>query len=236
MSYSSTSTLSDSVVTTPAFAAFPTPSRISGSFRPSNYLVPSGHRIILVNVNCWFRTAYQTILTTQRFKFRPTKSSQPANTPRMRLHRSNLARSKEVFPRIKYFAAQDQQKWVSTSPPTGTSQIPPYSPPLTSSTLASSSSRNPPFMNESQRANAAQTSPSAPSSATPNTSHSFASSSSSTSYDRRSSADAQVGIGLSLLQDLANGMDSSDEDEDEEDDARRRLRWSVHSGGLGKDG
>jgi hypothetical protein len=63
-------------------------------------------------------------------------------------------------------------------------------------------------MNESQRANTAQTSPPAPSSATPNITYSFASSP-STSYDRRSSADAQVGIGLSLLQDLANGMDSS---------------------------
>jgi len=75
--------------------------------------------------------------------------------------------------------------------------------------------------------NATHTSPPAPSSATPNTSHSFASSSSS-SY---SSADAQFGIGLSLLQDLANGIDSSDEDE--EDDIWRRLRYSRWS--IGKD-
>ena len=37
-------------------------------------------------------------------------------------------------------------------------------------------------------------------------------------------------MGLSPLQDLANGMDSSDEDEDEEEDIRRRVRhsrWSV---------
>jgi hypothetical protein len=38
------------------------------------------------------------------------------------------------------------------------------------------------------------------------------------------SADAQVGIGLSLWQDLANGMDSSDEEEGQKDDIRRRLR------------
>ena len=55
------------------------------------------------------------------------------------------------------------------------------------------------------------------------------------SYDQCSSADTQVGIGLSLLQDLANGMDSSDEEQHEYDDVRRRLgysRWSVHSSGL----
>lgn len=42
------------------------------------------------------------------------------------------------------------------------------------------------------------------------------------------------------MQDLANGIDSSDKDEDEEDGVRRKLRysrWSVHSGGgVGKGG
>jgi len=40
-----------------------------------------------------------------------------------------------------------------------------------------------------------------------------------------------------LLQDLANGMDSSDEDQDEEDEVWQRLRysrWGVHNG-TGKD-
>jgi hypothetical protein len=114
----------------------------------------------------------------------------------------------------------------------GTSQISPYSPPPTSSTLAPSSSQNPPFMNESQRANTTQTSLPAPPSATPNTSHSFASSL-STSYDRRSSADAQVGIGLSLLQNLANWTDDKD-GEDEEDDVPRRLRWSCTAAGWAR--
>jgi hypothetical protein len=50
----------------------------------------------------------------------------------------------------------------------GTSQISPHSPPSTSSTLASSSSRYPPSTNDpSQRANATHFSPPAPSSATP---------------------------------------------------------------------
>ena len=48
ISHSSTSTFSDSVVTTPAFAAFPLHAEFSGSFRPSNYLFLSGHRVILV--------------------------------------------------------------------------------------------------------------------------------------------------------------------------------------------
>jgi len=76
---------------------------------------------------------------------------------------------------------------------------------------------------------AAQSSPPPPSAATPNTSHSFASFSFS-SGDQCSSADAQVGIGLSLLQDPANGMDSSGEDEDKENNIRwrlRYLRWSI---------
>jgi len=88
--------------------------------------------------------------------------------------------------------------------------------------------------NSPQSVNATHTSPPAPSLATPNTSRSFASSSLS-SYDWRSLTDAQVGIGLSLLQDLANGMDSSDEDEDEEDDIRRRLRYSKSSVGRDED-
>ena len=37
------------------------------------------------------------------------------------------------------------------------------------------------------------------------------------------------------MQDLANGMDSSDKDEDEEDDIRRRLRYSRWSIGKGDD-
>jgi hypothetical protein len=55
-------------------------------------------------------------------------------------------------------------------------------------------------------------------------------SSSSSPYNRRSPADAQLGIGLFLLHDLANWMDSSDEDKDEGGEVRRRLRylrWSV---------
>jgi len=54
---------------------------------------------------------------------------------------------------------------------------------------------------------------------------------------RLSSDDAQVGIGLSLLQDLANGMDSSDEDEAAAAQVRRRPRYSTSSvrSGIGKD-
>ena len=93
------------------------------------------------------------------------------------------------------------------------------------------------FHESSQRVNATHTSPPAPSSATPSTSHGFHSFASSllSSHDRRSSADAQAGIGLSLLQDLANRMGSLDEGEDEEEENRRRLRysrWSVDSNGM----
>ena len=132
---------------------------------------------------------------------------------------------RESSPKAKGFFPESNtsllriNKRVPTLSPVGTSQIPP------ALSIASSSSRNLPSTNDTP------TNPPAHSSTTPNTTHSFASS----SY--RSPADAQVGIGLSLLQDLTNGKDLSDEDEDKDDKIRRRLRysrWSVHSG-MGKD-
>jgi len=91
-----------------------------------------------------------------------------------------------------------------------TSQISPSSPPPFSLTLAPSSSRHPSSStnDSSQRVIATQSSSLPASATTPTTSHSFTSSSSSL-YDPFSSADTQVGIGLSLLQDLANGMTST---------------------------
>ena len=70
--------------------------------------------------------------------------------------------------------------------------------------------------------------PLVPSSTTPSTSHvshSFMSSSLS-SHDWCSSADTQIRIGLSILQDLADGMDSSDKGVDQEDEIQQRLRYS----------
>jgi hypothetical protein len=102
-----------------------------------------------------------------------------------------------------------EAKRIPTSPLTGTSQILPYFPPLLSSTLAPSSSQHPPSVNDfSQEVIATCNSPLAPWGATPHTAYSSVSS----SYDRPSSAD-EIGIGFALLQDLANGMGSSDEDE-----------------------
>lgn len=58
------------------------------------------------------------------------------------------------------------------------------------------------------------------------------------SYNWCSSTDAQVGINFSLLQDLANGMDSLNEEGNEADKVQQRLRvlrWSIHGSGMGKD-
>ena len=52
----------------PRVRGFPTPHRISGSFQPSHYRIPTGHRVILVILDCWFRTPYQTLLTSRQFE------------------------------------------------------------------------------------------------------------------------------------------------------------------------
>ena len=97
-------------------------------------------------------------------------------------------------------------KPVLTSPPMGTLQILPYSPSPTSSTpgssfherLATESKCHPHYSSDSFICNSKH----------------FASLP-STLYDQHSSADVQVGIGLSLLQSFMNEIDSSDEDEDD---------------------
>ena len=233
MSYSSTSTLSDSVVTTPAFAAFPlhAESQVHSSPRTTTFPVV-------------IESSSSTSTAGSEPPTRPSSPPDNANSTDKVLpvhkYTSNAPAPLQFGPEVKrYFPESNTSplrinKRIPTSPPAGTSQISPYSPPPSlSTTLASSSSRHPSSTNDTlQRAIATQSSPPPPSAATSNTSHSFASSSSSP-YNQRSSADAQVETGLSLLQDLANGMDSSDEDEDEDDDIRRRLRYSRWS--MGKE-
>jgi len=221
MSYSSTSTLSDSVVTTPAFAAFPLHAEsqdATRSFSPRTTAFP----VVIES----------STLTSTAGSEPPTRPSSPPDTsgllndvPPVHKYTANAPALLKLGPEVKRFFPESNtsplriNKRIPTSPPVGASQI------LAALPLAASSLHNPSSTNDTP------INPLAPSSATPNTSHSFASSS-SPSYDHHSSADAQIGIGLSLLQDLANGMDSSDEDEDEEDEVRWRLRysrWSVHS-------
>ncbi|KIM37247.1 hypothetical protein M413DRAFT_448563 [Hebeloma cylindrosporum] len=241
MSYSSTSTLSDSVVTTPAFAAFPphTEAQDSETTKKTNHSFSPRTTPFPVSIE----SSTSTSTAGSESPTRPPSPPENSNSTNKGHHKytSNAPAPLNLGPEAKRFFPESNTsplritKRIPTSPPTGTIHISPYSPPATSLTFASSSSRTNEPQSSSQSANTAHISPPA-SSATPNTSLSFASSSSS-SYDRRSSADAQVGIGLSLLQDLANGMDSSDEDEDEEDEVRRRLRysrWSVRSSGMGK--
>ena len=218
MSYSSTSTLSDSVVTTPAFAAFPLHAEFQDAFSPRTTAFP-----VVIESSTSTSTAGSEP---------PTRPSSPPDDSilpnKAHKYTANAPAPLKLGPEAKRLFPESNtsplriNKRVTTSPPVGASQTLPSLP------LAVSSSRNPSSTNDTP------TNPPVPSSATPNTSLSFASS----SYDHRSSADAQIGIGLSLLQDLANGMDSSDEDEDEADEVRRRLRysrWSVHSP-LAKDG
>jgi hypothetical protein len=89
MSYSSTSTLSDSVVTTPAFAAFPllAESQVHSSARTTAFpvVIESSSSASTAGSEPLPDLHYPTI------RARLTKSSQPTNTPRTRQHRSNLA-------------------------------------------------------------------------------------------------------------------------------------------------
>jgi hypothetical protein len=94
MSHSSTSTLSDSVVTTPVFAAFST---------PNLGIVPSGHQVILVKSTTGSAPP-PDLPHHPTIQIHLTKSSQPTNTLRMCLHRSTWPQSDgdNFFPRIEY--------------------------------------------------------------------------------------------------------------------------------------
>jgi hypothetical protein len=96
------------------------------------YHIPSGYRIILVNLDRWFRTSNQTLLTARQLtKF--------FHTPPTRWHRLTLALKRRDFE--SNTSPLRINKRIRTSPPVGTSQILPYSlPPPSSSTLVSSSS------------------------------------------------------------------------------------------------
>ena len=151
MRHSSTSTVSDSVVTTlHSRHLFSTTNlrTVSALEKPRSQRSSNHPR----QVNCWFRTAHHTFLTTRQFKF----AQQSPPSPQIYFE---CARATQLGPETKRSFPESNasplrsSSGCPTSPPISTSQILRYSPP-TSSTLVSSSSRYQPSMDNSpQRAN-----------------------------------------------------------------------------------
>jgi len=237
MSYSSTSTLSDSALSTPSFSAFPVYSETKNSTR--NFSPRAAEFPVVVESS-----------SSSSSSNPPTRSSSPLeilistnNIPSTHKYTSNAPAPLKFAPEATNFFPEANisplriYKRMPTSPPVGATQTTPYSPPPSSSTLtsphaqATSSINHPEVSAPGFIAN--HTHPLAPpSSVPPDTLRSFA----SLVSGQLSSDDAQVGIGLLLLQDLANGMDSLDEDEAGAAQVWRRLRYSTSSvcSGIGK--
>ena len=157
--------------TTPAFAAFPFHAESQDQSSPRITPFP-----VVIESSASTTTAGSESLT--RPSSPPNNSISTDKVPPTYKYTTNAPAPLKLGPETKKFFPESNtsplriNKRIPTSPPMGTSQISPYSPPPLSLTLASPSSQQHPSSstNDSpQGANATHTSPPAPSSATPNT-------------------------------------------------------------------
>jgi len=135
MSYSSTSTLSDSVVITPAFAAFPPRTESKVHFSPRTTAFP-----VVIESSSSTSTAGSGPPT--RPSSPPDNSSSADKVLPTYKYTSNAPAPLQFGPETKRFFPKLNtsrlriNKRIPTSPPVGTSQISPYSPPPLASTRA----------------------------------------------------------------------------------------------------